>query len=443
SPFNWFRQWRSSDRGLAADADCRTEVAEVSPSSAGSAVSPVALAEAEAAAEAAAAVATAAVQEAARRKEAAAALKAAMAAAGRQVDSPRAAAASLVDVSPASTEATVEVSPVQAPLAYEQVALPVAQDTPPADTLSPLPLRGLKRPLSWMGEEVLPQTQNAAVERAKKAVPQRAQVPVPQRALRSRGPVEAASMPLPVRDRSRPRSSPGSPRSTSSARSEESAGSSSSGSGSSGSYSDGSKRRLGRDSPDEGEPRRHRRHSSAVSKEDMDMCRKTLAGMPPACPVLEVMQLDENKENSRIGLLVSDGNLAATAAAAVEDRGLKFPPLGPSDWLQDDHFTHVIQYQMRPPESCWVATPAQVVLMQSGQDSRDVCSSRDGNLRQLWDNHHIRTLLLPLNADAKAGRRSGAGTHWSLLVVRRRPTAAAGGILSQRRGAHPCDSVVE
>lgn len=97
------------------------------------------------------------------------------------------------------------------------------------------------------------------------------------------------------------------------------------------------------------------------------------------------------------------------------------PHLGPTEWLHDDHFTFVVTEILRPPRHVWVATPAQVALLQSGQDVADPQGPRDGCLRDLWDAGHVQALLLPINSDPDAGRRADAGLHWSLMWVRRAP----------------------
>ena len=103
-----------------------------------------------------------------------------------------------------------------------------------------------------------------------------------------------------------------------------------------------------------------------------------------------------------------------------EKPGGDAPELGATEWLRDDHFSYVMeQWLPKAPQHVWTACPAQVALLRSGMDATDVHSARDGSLRDLWDADHVRTLILPLNCDPHAGKRVGAGQHWSLLVVRR------------------------
>jgi len=146
--------------------------------------------------------------------------------------------------------------------------------------------------------------------------------------------------------------------------------------------------------------RKRQRRLSAVSSDELEFCSQTLVGMPRHTPASPTHELQQAKQ--------------------INEPDVPKPPsLSATGWLQDEHFTYVIQHWMEPPSHCWIATPAQVVLMRSGQDQRDRCVGRDGNLRSLWDDSGICTLLLPFNSDKQAGRRAGAGSHWSLLVVRR------------------------
>jgi len=154
------------------------------------------------------------------------------------------------------------------------------------------------------------------------------------------------------------------------------------------------------------------RRVSSVSKEDLEMCRTTLANMPPEKPVLTIW---DQRDVSLPWPSLTVQRLETTAKPLP-----KPPKLEKTQWLEDEHISYMIDHMMRPPSWCWVASPTQVALMRSGQDRRDICAMRDGNLRCLWDIEKVRCLLLPFNADRRAGKQSGAGTHWSMLAVRRR-----------------------
>lgn len=177
--------------------------------------------------------------------------------------------------------------------------------------------------------------------------------------------------------------------------------------------------------------RKRQRRLSAVSSDDLEFCSQTLDTMPAPKPLNELsINIISPCQTSDSFLTLSSQNRPAPSTHEKlqqkqnnEDYVPKPPPLSATGWLQDEHFTYVIQNWTEPPSHCWIATPAQVVLMRSGQDQRDRCVGRDGNLRSLWDDSGIRTLLLPFNSDKQAGRRAGAGSHWSLLVVRRRKQA--------------------
>lgn len=172
--------------------------------------------------------------------------------------------------------------------------------------------------------------------------------------------------------------------------------------------------------------RKRQRRLSAVSSDDLDFCSQTLDAMPAQTP-LSALCLNTMPpcETSNVMHVKSINTSASLSHEKLQDKQTKEadipkpPPLSATEWLQDEHFTYVIENWMEPPSHCWIATPAQVVLMRSGQDQRDRCVGRDGNLRSLWDSSGVSTLLLPFNSDKHAGRRSGAGSHWSLLVVRR------------------------
>lgn len=168
----------------------------------------------------------------------------------------------------------------------------------------------------------------------------------------------------------------------------------------------------------------------SVEDEEVELCRRTLASLPEPSEIREYEveeshKLFEKQKQSLFSWPEKMESLAPTPQmitcmeqAAPEDDPPP-PSLGPKEWLQDDHFTYMIKYKFRAPEHVWLATPAQVLLLQSGQDTCDRFQDRDGSLQCLWDNSRVRTLLLPINDDVKAGRDCDAGTHWSLLVVRR------------------------
>lgn len=102
------------------------------------------------------------------------------------------------------------------------------------------------------------------------------------------------------------------------------------------------------------------------------------------------------------------------------------PQLGRQQALQDDHLGYVIRAWLRPPPHVWVATPAEALLLQSGQEAKDLHAKRDGSLRQQWDRAELQMLLLPLTCDAEAGRSVDAGEHWSVLLVRRHRDSRSG-----------------
>jgi len=170
------------------------------------------------------------------------------------------------------------------------------------------------------------------------------------------------------------------------------------------------------------------RRVSSVSKEDIEMCRTTLANMPPEKPVLTIWDQREDVSLPWPSLTEKPSESETTKHVQAKVQRLetaakplpKPPKLEKTQWLEDEHISYMIDHMMRPPSWCWVASPAQVALMRSGQDRRDVCAMRDGNLRRLWDIEKVRCLLLPFNADRRAGKQSGAGSHWSVLAVRRR-----------------------
>eukprot|EP00930_Biecheleria_cincta_P029096 TRINITY_DN20250_c0_g1_i1.p1 TRINITY_DN20250_c0_g1~~TRINITY_DN20250_c0_g1_i1.p1 ORF type:complete len:374 (-),score=57.91 TRINITY_DN20250_c0_g1_i1:115-1236(-) len=178
--------------------------------------------------------------------------------------------------------------------------------------------------------------------------------------------------------------------------------------------------------------KRHRR-LSAVSSDDLEFCSQTLDGLPEQKALNElsvnVMPLYQTSDSLHT-YMRSENTPASPTSEKLQHKHKnetdvpKPPSLSATEWLQDEHFTYVIENWMEPPSHCWIATPAQVVLMLSGQDRRDRCVGRDGNLRSLWDSPGIHTLLLPFNSDKQAGRRACAGSHWSLLVVRSRKQAA-------------------
>lgn len=175
--------------------------------------------------------------------------------------------------------------------------------------------------------------------------------------------------------------------------------------------------------------RKRQRRLSAVSSDELEFCSQTLVGMPEPKPLneLSINIMLPCQTSDSLHTQTSPENTPASPthklqqeAKQISEADVPKPPsLSATGWLQDEHFTYVIQHWMEPPSHCWIATPAQVVLMRSGQDQRDRCVGRDGNLRSLWDDSGICTLLLPFNSDKQAGRRAGAGSHWSLLVVRR------------------------
>jgi hypothetical protein len=152
--------------------------------------------------------------------------------------------------------------------------------------------------------------------------------------------------------------------------------------------------------------------------------RKGPHGRPPGAVLVTPAEAGNRKR-------VHEGEAPAAAPVAAKRRrqeeeeeeenpGGDAPELGATEWLRDDHFTYVMeQWLPKAPQHVWTACPAQVALLRSGVDATDVHSARDGSLRDLWDADHVRTLILPLNCDPHAGKRVGAGQHWSLLVVRR------------------------
>lgn len=176
--------------------------------------------------------------------------------------------------------------------------------------------------------------------------------------------------------------------------------------------------------------RKRQRRLSAVSSDDLEFCSQTLVAMPEPKPMNEfsVNIMLPCKASDSLHMRSENTPASPTHEKLQHEQNNetdvpKPPSLSATEWLQDEHFTYVIQNWMEPPSQCWIATPAQVVLMRSGQDQRDRCVGRDGNLRSLWDDSGICTLLLPFNSDKQAGRRAGAGSHWSLLVARRRKQA--------------------
>lgn len=200
--------------------------------------------------------------------------------------------------------------------------------------------------------------------------------------------------------------------------------------------------------------RRKVRAGPKISRADVELCRASLASLPPdygfqeerphGCSAASrraavAAYLARTQPAQDRGVLL-DAEQAFPRKLRPSSRSSEEPPpplLGDTEQLQDDHLTWVIRHRMQPPKHVFVATPAQVALLQFGQESDDKHKSRDGCLKTLWDAEHIKTLLLPLNTDPQAGHVADGGIHWSLLVLRRRETAVSAELLDSFSSVSP------